>query len=710
MGEEQVRIRITGSWRFWPCLALFALQLVSAKAQEAPIFWDDFEVQDFSAWNGVEPNALAGGSGVVTSERAHSGRFSFKAMPARGANVKLSHGIPAQQNLYYRFFFLVDAGWVQGHNIFLAGMENGGKISLRSDGGCLSLQDRTGATGTHCITKGVWHSLEIHSRTGAGDGLIEAWFDGEMDLAAHGLRLDTPFDRIYLGPAGGDGTQSGSIYFDDVVLAASRIGAASAWVTIRHPNTLGRLSLPIDVVFYGYERSDKIVAELDGAEIFSHGDIGTGWVRFAVGLSRVPAGVHELTVRLQGSDGATKAASHSVLHQFPVEGKTPRITIDESSGLRWNGEKYFPISPFDFMMDPESSPYRTHHAINTYGWADCIPMPDSSASPFDTCARRLDLPIIGPGGRWPGAERGVSAAVKPGALDEIARYVKKVRDNPHLAMWSWEDEPDLGPMPGHVPVARMKELIEATHANDGNHPVITNLAGYSFNILSDRQHGWYFPVVPADDDLPTDVYSFDMYPLIYQKKLGSTVSQLLQNIDRVQRYTYGMVPLMAFIEAGKCVQPSCAGIGPIGAQVYMEAWLAVIHGVKGIFWWGPSGWTVEDGAHWKAVARFKMDIDQLKDVILSPVSRSVTSDRSVPHTRVDATVREDTSCMYVFAARLTDAGENDSDLVTHLTVSGVKNGVARVLNEGRTVPVRRGVIEDVFAPAAVHLYCISKER
>jgi hypothetical protein len=255
----------------------------------------------------------------------------------------------------------------------------------------------------------------------------------------------------------------------------------------------------------------------------------------------------------------------------------------------------------------------------------------------------------------------------------------------------------------------MTELIQETHANDGNHPVITNLSGYPFNIVSDRHRGWYFPIVPSDDDLPTDVYSFDMYPLIYQKQ-GYTVAQLVQHFDRVQRYTYGLVPLMAFIEAGKCGELRCAGIGPSGAQVYMEAWLAVIHGVKGVFWWGPSPWTVEDEGHWKAVAQFKKDVDQLKDVVLSPTDRVVASDRTAPHTRVDAAAREDSACVYVFAARLTESGDSDPDLVTHLTVSGVKDGVARVLNERRTVPVRNGVIEDVFAPAAVHLYCIPKAR
>jgi hypothetical protein len=540
-------------------VVVFAWLLVSAKAQQGPLFWDDFEVQDFSAWYGVDLpyiDALPGGVGIVTSERAHSGRFSFRAtLPAPGGKARLSVGIPPQQDLYYRFFFFVDAKWTQGHNIMLAGImpagtEHGATLGLRSDGGLLSLQDQTGARGAHPITRGIWHSLEIHSRSGTGDGRIEVWLDGQAELTAQGLTFGAPFSRIYLGPAGGDGTQIGSIYFDDVVVATSRIGTPLAWLTIRHPNTLGRLSLPVDVVFYGYERSDRIVADLDGVEKYSHGSIGVGRVRFAVDLSGVAPGVHQLTVRLQGTDGRIKAESQSVLHQFRVEGKTPRITIDENNGLRWNGGAYFPISPFDFLTDPGTSPYRTHHAINTYGWCDCTHMPDLSAKAFDACARKLDLPVIGPGGRWPNTGKELYAAMQPAALEEIARYVNELRNNPRLAMWSWQDEPDLGPIPGHVPVARMKELVQVTHANDGNHPVITNLAGYPYNIVDDRHRGWYFPIVPSDDDLPTDVYSFDMYPLIYQKQ-GYTVAQLVQHFDRVQRYTYGMVPLMAFIEAGK---------------------------------------------------------------------------------------------------------------------------------------------------------------
>jgi hypothetical protein len=709
MGGQQVKNRIARLWRFWYCLVLFApLSLVGAEAQQAPLFWDDFEAQDFSAWNGVGPDALAGGSGVVTSERAHSGRFSFKAtLPAPDTHSKLSHILAPQQDLYFRFFFYVDPNWTEGrNNVFMAGIEDGAKVFLHSEHNCLSLQDRMGAKGSHCIAKGVWHSLEIHSRAGAGDGLIEVWLDGEADYVARDLKLGTVFKFIYLGLVG-DETARGSVFFDDVVAATSRIGAPASWVTMRHPNTLGRVPLPVDLVFYGFEHSDKIVAQLDGKDIFTRTDLSVGWLRLPVDLSRVSAGDHNLTISLEATSGRTKALSRSVLHQYPVQEKSPRVTIDLNNSLRWNGQAYFPVSPFDFMRNPEASPYRLHKAINTYGWCECVFGPEYAAKDFDACARRLDLPVIGPARWWPGTDIEFVGAAQPTALDRIADYVKKARNNPRLAMWSWQDEPDLG---GKVSVYRMAEVVRAADDNDGNHPVVTNLAGYQFNVLNDRHLGWYFPVVPAGDALPADVYSFDMYPLIYQKKLGTTVSQLVQNIDRVERYTYGMVPLMTFIEAGKCVQPSCAGIGPSGPQVYMEAWLAVIHGVKGVFWWGPGGWTDEDESHWKAVAQFKKDIDQLKDVILSPSDRSATSDRLVPHARVDATVREDSSCVYVFAARLTDAGENDPDLVTHLTVSGVKNGVARVLNEGRTVPVRNGVIEDVFAPAAVHLYCISKAR
>jgi hypothetical protein len=142
----------------------------------------------------------------------------------------------------------------------------------------------------------------------------------------------------------------------------------------------------------------------------------------------------------------------------------------------------------------------------------------------------------------------------------------------------------------------------------------------------------------------------------------------------------------------------------------MEAWLAVIHGLKGIQWWGPAGWTTESTGQWAAMARFKTLVSAFQNVILSPTTLKVNSNQTVPHSRVDATVRDDANNIYVFAARLSDVGESSDPTITAtLTVSGADySGPAIVATENRTAQVSSGAVTDTFAPSAVHIYCFPK--
>jgi hypothetical protein len=108
------------------------------------------------------------------------------------------------------------------------------------------------------------------------------------------------------------------------------------------------------------------------------------------------------------------------------------------------------------------------------------------------------------------------------------------------------------------------------------------------------------------------------------------------------------------------------------------------------------------------MAKFMSEISSLKDAVMSSTTRTVTSDQTAAHARVDAMVRESNGKAYIFAARLSDVGEdNDPSITANLTVSGFGSPVATVYGESRTVSVVKGVITDVFAPSSVHIYEIS---
>ena len=71
-------------------------------------------------------------------------------------------------------------------------------------------------------------------------------------------------------------------------------------------------------------------------------------------------------------------------------------------------------------------------------------------------------------------------------------------------------------------------------------------------------------------------------------------------------------------------------------------------------------------------------------------------------------MREDSTNIYVFAARLTDWNESGSPLSTTLTVSGTPSGTASVYGESRNVTVSSGVLTDTFNDSGVHIYVLPK--
>jgi len=680
----------------------------------ATLFFDDFETQDFSAWTSTfgtyTPEVIPGGA--VVSTQAHSGLYSFAAtLPAQGGSAKLLETITPSTEVYLRYYLYIPSTFVMGNYFVISNIGGGCELALRTSGSKLYLQDWNGNLGTHSLLTNTWHAIEIHSMAGSGNGIETVWIDGAQDINLTNLSITGPFTSVYVGPENADGTQTGSLFYDDVTIQSggSQIGAPAANITVRYPNTAVRSAIPVDVVMFGQAASDSLVASVDSSVVYTKTGSMTAHERFAVSFSSLSAGDHTFQVVLLSSSQAQKATFSGTLHKY-VAG-TPGVYIDENNIVYHNGIKLFLVMQFIDGETEWASAWLANNAVNTYGWVACYASGYAyTYSQFNTCMNTISAPVVGPDNNWTGSSASQYAANDPNAVANATAYVVNDSTNPNLFMWTWQDEPDIGPAPGQVTPSRMLALAQSTHSNDGNHPVITNMAGYPFSLVNNRQDGWYYPIVPNTSELVTDVYSFDMYPIIYQTS-GWTVAQLVSDFDRAGRYTYGLVPWYTDIEGGICdTGLPCQGYGPTPAQTSMEAWLAVIHGIKGISWWGPSGWTTQDAAHWAAMASFVTQVSAFSDAILSTTPLTVTSNMTVSGSRVDVTVREDSSFIYVFAARLSEIAESTYPAITaNLSVSNFANNrTVEVPFESRAVPMLNGVITDTFSPSAVHLYCIPK--
>ncbi|MCX6716781.1 MAG: hypothetical protein NTV72_02580, partial [Candidatus Taylorbacteria bacterium] len=681
---------------------LFFLVLVfPVKAENYEFFGDDFELEDTVNWaRGV---SQASGTVSITKDLPHSGLFSAKhVLNGEGVNTLMGSDFTSTSTAYASAYFYLDPALSITGDLIIFQLTNGvgstgQRVYLRNTGGNLYIKLTGQATpGTTAVTKGSWHNIEL--KYSDVDGTAAVYLDGSetAEVSASGLTL-SDVDVIKVGTAG---VATGIIYFDDILVNNSRVGAPSVNIKVRHANTFGRSTMKLRNTLFGQVSSDKLVVDIDGSEVYRKTGSITGEEYVTLALSTLTAGNHTLDVKLLNSSDVQKVIYTETIRKY-ING-TPTVSIDENNSISRNGTLVFPVTPY--MQNPSGwISYWNNGWANMYGWASGYAN-SYSKEQYQSFIETVGQPSIGPDERFCNDVFEVRFCINtPDAVSLASGYADALKDHPNVFMWTWVDEPDLGGSTPRVLPSTIQAVTDAVHDIDFNHPQALNL--YGWGPGGTKIKGFLYP------NLVSDLYSFDMYPSIYQ----TTFSYWVTNMDLWQKYNYGLTPWTTFIEAGiqPCPDaPICTGgHGPNSDQLRMEAWLAVVHGMKGIQWWGPEvpDYTYIDDAHHAQMAKFVDQIGRLKNVVLSAAPPRTVSDNSdTAGNRVDTLVREDADNIYVFAVRLTENSEADT-LSTEFNVSGlsgVKN--ATVFDESRTVSTNDGVFTDSFAPNDVHIYQIPK--
>jgi hypothetical protein len=692
-------------------------------------FQDDFEVGDLSLYSAL-------GSVSVTTANPHSGANALSVPPASGTSWAVIR-TAATSTLYARVYLFLPSNFQQGTDIQIMFILNnaqfsGRRLKLTHSGGNYYLKLEGGTTGKHPVPLNQWNSVELRvtgQSSGGGNGSASCYLNNVLEATEAGLSNNNP-DTVIV--AGGTGTV-GTMYYDDLAIAAAGpIGgtAGDSGLCLRHANTFARSGLPLLSAFWGWAPTDQLTAEINGTELYRKTGLSTGIDKHPIDLTGLAAGIYTLTVELRDASNITKASWSEAIRKYA--NGTPNIAIDANNSLSYKGSPLFPVTAFEqnLTCTPPNldciQQYASQGYTNMYGWASGYAATFNSSqygSFIASATSYTGMPSIGPDGRFCNSSNKpcqvVTASDGPDYTDALVlagNYVSSLALSPRIFGWAWGDEPDAGSL---VTVAREMQLMNVAHSNDSLHPVWLNLYGYNVGFTRAKQ--FFYP------NLAAEVYAFDVYPFITKSVCPSwhqttgtstypcTMNNWVNLLDQFQAYNYGLTPWMTFIEAGiqPCSNPPVCtgGKGPSTAQMKMEAWLAVIHGMKGISWWGPEGsFTYVDSAHHAQMATFVDQIGRLKDVVLSAVpSRSLSHNSTTAGNRVDAMVREDGQNVWVFAARVTEATET-STLTTQFTVSGLAGSASvSVFDEGRNLKAVNGVYTDTFAPDAVHIYQIEKK-
>ncbi len=398
----------------------------------------------------------------------------------------------------------------------------------------------------------------------------------------------------------------------------------------------------------------------------------------------------------------------------------PRIGINEHNALCVNGQPFFPVTPF--MLDkPYLAEWSTKNYINTLCMQGYYSEGNTLATWQDyvNLANSNNLYVMGPG-RWEGF--GGQHFGRNSDITEMVRYVTATKDDSALFAWFWDDEPNMGGRHQKVPPAVLSSWSYVCHKNDPHHPTYSNQYGYDYLPYyygSTGGNGTRYDYLASGDQyggkkhFPFDILSFDIYPLEYRNHPALVDTQRgvmdlwIEAIDNMIAWNYNLIPCMSYIEVCD-IRTSRETPGPTAEQVLMEAWLNVVHGVKGISWFP---FFERDTIQYSAMASFTRKAERLAPAILSPASdRVITDSANERGNRVDTMVREYGGKVYLFAVRLTEpeteyaeAPEPEQISVT-FTAPGFEYTSGEVLDESRTVTLQNRKFTDTFNRCAVHIY------
>ncbi len=264
-------------------------------------------------------------------------------------------------------------------------------------------------------------------------------------------------------------------------------------------------------------------------------------------------------------------------------------------------------------------------------------------------------------------------------LEYITSVCAKHRNHPALLAWSPVDEPDHSAIPEFFSnLEWCMATKEAVRKGDPDHPI------YALEMA------WRKGAFGHYKDI-CDFQGYDVYPVF-----GASVSLIGERADLLVSETGGEKPFIAFLKA----------YDRTAEQAYMsfaEAYIALIHGAKGIFYWDYGA----SAPVWDTLSKITNEIKVLNPALLSPSvtvdvnglnSKCVNSQTDLIQNRY---TKGSDGKSYILATALEDEAVDG----VQFTVDGLTAGeIITVLFENRTITAGAGTFSDNFPEYGRHVY------
>ena len=265
----------------------------------------------------------------------------------------------------------------------------------------------------------------------------------------------------------------------------------------------------------------------------------------------------------------------------------------------------------------------------------------------------------------------------------------------NLIAWLAPDEPDVH----HTDPEQTGEFYRRMKKIAPDKPVFMNFSGG--HVVGYQERQWKHPYKEWTSH--ADWISSDIYP-VTGWNLPERLGLVGESIDKLEYHAPGK-PQFAFIEASNQMLPwvpnsKAASPGQFRAMI----WNAVIHGARGIFYFPQ---TFKPKFEYEMIPpkiERHMKIENARLNVLSPVlmSRIEPKGYGFDAEGVEGTWRVVGGKKYFIVLNRKGKGKQD----VKMKLTGVTNGVAKVLFENRTVEVKNGELVDDFTGFESQVYVV----
>lgn len=405
---------------------------------------------------------------------------------------------------------------------------------------------------------------------------------------------------------------------------------------------------------------------------------------FTLQVRNLPEGEYRVVAQFQSKHGK----QYRVEQPWAViPRRRAQVTLSADGYPVWQGRAFFPMGIFNGgarMEEAAEAGFTVSHAYNAVRVVPGRPPDDERARGFLDRAWKAGTPVV---------------MMVPMRLAEIGdwegfrRRIRMFRNHPGLLCWDEEE----GLARGDLRPETLVQIRRVLQEEDPHHPFLVGDSRDVIDRVTDRSN--FFPIEQMD------IGMWWWYPIPLVPKTGDALQgeeqarslELTPPTFLTLRNT--QKPIWVGVQAYK--KPGPQARYPNALEYRAQAYLAIIHGAKGLMWYGGS---VTGGlflqpkeGHWEDLKALVRELKSLEAVLMAPSVEPPSFDPA--QAPISVALKHTGNRRVLLAA---NRGADAVNVVFHL--SEPVRGTVPVLNEDRRVPITGRDLRDDFEGYAVHVY------